>query len=146
MLVSFSGIELDRRAVLGTAGLTLASTAGCISTVTGIVSRTAYETLTVTVATQVAFSGQIEFDDGNTTNKIPVSGLGEQEFVVPDDMAESDKEEIDEIEPPITVTAFPRSGDSSGETSLQLTVEADGEELGSATATGGETATVEHDP
>jgi hypothetical protein len=61
-------------------------------------------------------------------------------------MAESDKEEIDEIEPPITVTAFPRSGDSSGETSLQLTVEADGEELGSATATGGETATVEHDP
>jgi hypothetical protein len=139
-------MELVRRAVLGTAGLTLASTAGCISTVTGIVSGTSYDTLTVTVATQVAFSGQIEFDDGNTTNKIPIRGLGEQEFVIPDDMAESDKEEVDNIEPPITVTAFPRSDDSSGEISLELTVEADGEELGTDTATGGETATVEHDP
>lgn len=139
-------METSRRAALGTAGLAIANTAGCIGTVTDVLSGTSYDTLTVTVATPVAFSGRIEFDDGNTTNQIPISGFGEQEFVIPDDLAEADKEEIDQIEPPVSVSAFPRGGDSSEEISLELTVEGDGEELGSDTATGDETATVEHDP
>ncbi|WP_135534776.1 hypothetical protein [Halostella pelagica] len=139
-------MELKRRAVLGTAGLTLVGSAGCISTALDAVSGTSFDTLTVTVSTTAAFSGQIEFDDGNTTNKIPVSGLGEQEFVIPDDMKESDQEAVDNIEPPISASVFPRGGGPDEAVSLDLTVEADSEELGTDTATGDETATVKHDP
>jgi hypothetical protein len=67
-------------------------------------------------------------------------------FVIPDDPTKADKEVRDQIEPPIAVSALPRGGDSSEGISLELTVGGDGEEPGSDTATGDETATVEHEP
>ncbi|NHN46812.1 hypothetical protein G9464_04270 [Halostella sp. JP-L12] len=139
-------MEFTRRSALGAAGIALAGTAGCTETVLGVISGESFDTVTISIDSTGTWTGTAEFDDGTTTNTVPrFNGIQDAELVIPDDLQSGD--EVDSVEPPISVSVSPRDDGTTEETPLTVTVEGDGEELGSATATSpDETATVEYDP
>ena len=144
--MSLKRMELTRRSALGAAGVALAGTAGCTETVLGVVGGESYDEVTIAVETTGRWRATAEFDDGTTTNKVPpFRGMMSEEVVLPDDLQNDD--EVDSVEPPITVSVSALDETTTGETPLTVTVEGDGEELGTDTVTGqGETAVVEYDP
>ena len=138
-------MELTRRSALGAAGIALAGTAGCTDTVLGVISGESFERVTVTIEAAGTWRAVAEFDDGNTTNKVPpFRGMMTEEVVLPDDLQGGD--EVDAVEPPISVTVMPTDDGTTAETPLTVTLEGDDEELGTDTTTSqDEAATVEYD-
>lgn len=139
-------MELTRRSALGAAGIALAGTAGCTETVLGVIGGESYDEVTIAIEATGRWRAIAEFDDGTTTNKVPpFRGMMGKEIVLPDDLQSGD--EVDSVEPPITVSVSALDETTTEETPLTVTVEGDGEELGTDTVTSqGETAIVEYDP
>ena len=139
-------MEFTRRSALGAAGVAIAGTAGCTDTVLGVISGESFDEVTISIESSGTWRGFVEFDDGNTTNTVPrFNGMLDAELVIPDDLRSGD--DVDSVEPPITVRIRPRDEATTEETPLTLTVDGDGEELGTATATTqDDSATVEYDP